>query len=134
MATPPPTFEPELVLDEQKRDTRGRRITDAKRKTEIISGYASSGLSQREYARQEGVNYHTLVAWLGQSRRLDGVTAEVAATVPKHAGPRFTEVSWPGSPGLSRLEVVLPDGVVLRGEDPAALVVLLRALMPRRPC
>jgi len=59
----------ELIDDEHKRDTRGRRIAEPHRRAEIIAGYASGGLTQKAYARREGVNDHTLVAWLGQSRR-----------------------------------------------------------------
>jgi len=132
MATPPPSSE--LIIEEPKRDTRGRRITNSQRKSEIVAGYESSGLTQREFARREGVNYHTLVAWLGQSRRVGGDAASVATTASERAVPRFAEASWPARAGSSRLEVVLSDGVTVRGEDPAELVILLRALMPRRPC
>lgn len=63
----------ELIDDEHKRDTRGRRIAEPHRRAESIAGYASGGLTQKAYARREGVNDHTLVAWLGQSRRVTAV-------------------------------------------------------------
>lgn len=122
----------ELVDDQRKSDTRGRRIAGPERRAEIIAGYATSGMTQKAYARREGVNYHTLVAWLGRSRR-DQTATEPA---PEANAPRFAQLAWPpdAGPTSSRLEIVLPDGVTLRGDDPAALLVLLGALAPRRSC
>lgn len=128
----------ELIDDEHKRDTRGRHIAEPHRKAEIVAGYAASGLTQKAYAWREGVNYHTLVFWLGQSRRgsIPGAATRIAIDAT-HA-PRFAQLAWPPAtpiaPSTSRLEVVLPDGVILRGDDPAALLILLRALAPRRAC
>jgi hypothetical protein len=46
--------------------------------------------------------------------------------------------NWPGrllQPATAfRLEVVLPDGVTVRGDDAAAILVVLRALAPRLSC
>jgi len=126
----------ELIDDEHKRDTRGRRIAERHRRAEIIAGYASSGLTQKAYARREGVNYHTLVAWLGQSRR--HCSPPRSARETEVNAPRFAQLTWPpaacAAPNASRLEVVLPDGVTLRGDDPAAMLILLRALAPNRIC
>jgi transposase-like protein len=128
------TTDTELIDDRHKRDGRGRRITEPRRREEIIAGYAASGLTQKAYARREGVNYHTLVAWLGQGRRHGA--AQAAGFAPEANTPRFAQLAWPplAPPTSARLEVVLPDGVTIRGDDPAALLVLLRALAPRRPC
>lgn len=128
----------ELIDDAHKRDTRGRRIAEPERRAEIVAGYLSSGLTQKAYARREGVNYHTFVSWLGRSRR---------PVAPPHPGseseasaptPRFVQLTWPpaapAAPTASRIEVVLPDGITLRGDDPAALLILLRALAPRPRC
>jgi transposase-like protein len=134
---PDTTTETELMDDRHKRDGRGRRIADPQRREEIVAGYAGSGLTQKAYARREGVNYHTLVSWLGRSRR-DSAAIE-SPRRPSEAAtpvPQFARLSWPPTAPASaaRLEVVLPDGVLLRGEDPAALLILLNALAPRRPC
>ena len=69
MATAASTTEVELIEDEDKRDKRGRRIAEPRRRAEIVAAYAASGLTQKAYARREGVNYHTLVSWLGRTRR-----------------------------------------------------------------
>ena len=141
METPSTTTE--LIKDYRKRDTRGRRITEPTRKAEIISGYGASGLTQKAYARSEGVNYHTLVSWLGQSRRASGPPARSTQQTEVNA-PGFAQLTWPptlpSAPAettAARLEVVLPDGVIVRGDEPASLVVLLRALASLaagRPC
>lgn len=138
-----PVITTELIKDYRKHDTRGRRITEPKRKAEIISGYAASGLTQKAYARSEGVNYHTLVSWLGQSRLVGGSRPRSKQQTEAKA-PGFAQITWPpplpGAPAettAARLEVVLPDGVIVRGDDPASLVVLLRALASLatgRPC
>lgn len=129
-ASPPTT---ELVDDQRKHDTRGRHIAGPERRAEIVAGYATSGLTQKAYARREGVNYHTLVAWLGQSRRQAG--PQVAASTAEADTPRFAQLTWPPAASIPlRLEVVLPDGVTVRGDDAAAMLVLLRALAPRLPC
>jgi transposase-like protein len=142
MATTPTLIE--LMADEHKRDTRGRHIATPERRAEIVAGYRASGLTQKAYARREGVNYHTLVSWLGQSRHHSARPHRPAAESEPSPAPRFAQLTWPpalpsppASPAMARLEVVLPDGVTLRGDDPAALVILLRALTslsPRRPC
>jgi transposase-like protein len=140
-----PVITTELIKDYRKHDTRGRRITEPSRKAEIISGYAASGLTQKAYARSEGVNYHTLVSWLGQSRRTSVSGSRPMAKQQTEAkAPGFAQITWPpalpSAPATStaaRLEVVLPDGVIVRGDDPSALVVLLRALAALasgRPC
>ncbi len=123
----------ELVDDQRKHDTRGRHIAGPERRAEIIAGYAPSGLTQKAYARREGVNYHTFVAWLGQSRRHAAPSAAVPAV--EADTPRFAQLAWPPAASIpSRLEVVLPDGVTVRGDDAAAMLVLLRVLAPRLPC
>ena len=129
----------EVLNDEHKRDTRGRRIAERQRKAELISGYASSGLTQKAYARREGVNYHTFVSWLGQNRRLGSVpslSGKAATNAAK--APGFVQLTWPApsaaTSSAQRLEVVLADGVTVRGDDPAAMMLLLRALVPARTC
>jgi transposase-like protein len=116
------------VLDlEHKQDTRGRRISDESRREAVLAGYPGSGLTQKAYARREGINYHTLVAWLGQVRRERGESPRRRTTPVTTPGPaRFAEVSL-GAPA-PRLEVVLPDGMIVRGIDPVALLTLIRGL------
>ena len=109
----------EVVDDKQKRDRRGRRIVAVQRRAELLAAYDASGLTQGAFARREGINVHTLVAWLGR-RRHEG-TARPAV--------RFREISLAAnSAGQVALEVVLPGGMIVRGSSAAAVAELVRAL------
>ena len=109
----------EVVDDRQKRDTRGRKIVAAERRVELLAAYDASGLTQSAFARREGINLHTLVAWLGR-RRSEGVAAPAV---------RFQEVCMArGTKADAMLEVALPGGVVVRGSSAAMVAELVRAL------
>lgn len=111
----------EVVSDEAKRDTRGRKIIAAARWRELVAQYEGSGLTQSKFARREGINYSTFVAWLGRCRR--------TRLMVRTSSTRFVEAQLPvGNGATKRLEVVLPNGVVLRGEEIATLVALVKAL------
>ena len=85
------TITPEVLREEAKRDTRGRRIVEAERWRELLAAYATSELTQAKFARREGVNYHTFVAWLGRSgrrsRRRGGRRRFIEARVPAAGWP-----------------------------------------------
>ena len=114
----------EVVDDKQKRDTRGRRIVAAERRAELLAAYDAGGLTQRAFARREGVNFHTLVGWL-QRRRGEGAVAPAM---------RFQELCVASSAKADgTLEVTLPGGLIVRGSSAAAVAELVRALR-RNPC
>lgn len=103
-------------LVEAKRDEKGRRITPAPEREAVVRAYEESGLTQRAFARREGIKYSTLVSWVQRWRR------EQAAG----SRPAFAEFTMTGPAGL---EMRLPDGVVIRGasvEDVAKLLRLVR--------
>lgn len=109
----------ELVEDRRKSDARGRRIVAAERRAELLAAYAASGLTQRAFARREGVNFHPFIGWL--QRR-----AGANRTAPRM---RFQELSVAAAPkAAATLEVVLPGGWIVRGHDVAAVAELARAL------
>lgn len=118
----------ELVIEESKRDRRGRRLTAAARREELLRDYARSGLTQAEFARREGIKYPTFASWV-QARR--SATPE-ATSASKRAGPvRFAQV--PMSALASReaneaLSVTLPGGLVVRGSDAGLIAALVKAL------
>ncbi len=115
----------ELVDDKQRRDTRGRRIVAAERREELLTAYEASGLTQSAFARREGINFQTFVAWLGQ-RRKGGVTAPTV---------RFQEVCLtPAGRTEPSLEVMLPGGLVVRGTSAAGVAELVRALRASERC
>ena len=115
----------EVLDDKYRRDTRRRRIVAKERQAELLRAYDVSDLSQREFARREGVNFHTFVEWLQRRRRAAGVKPP----------PRFQELSLPFTPKVSgvapaaALEVQLADGTTIRGsnvEEVARLLQLIR--------
>ena len=63
------TISAELVTSEEKRDSRGRRIASDARREAVLAAYDRCGVTQRAFARSEGVSYHTLVTWLTRRRR-----------------------------------------------------------------
>jgi transposase-like protein len=117
------TVTAEILDGGEKRDTRGRRIADAARRAEVLAAYATSGLTQQAFARQEGVNYHTLVAWLGRERRS-------APTLPTATPGQisFRQLQLGPTPHRAALEVALPGGLVVRGGDAAQVAALVKAL------
>lgn len=115
------TITPEVLREETKRDTRGRRIIEAGRWQELLAAYATSGLTQAQFARREGVNYHTLVARLARERG----RSQPAGPAPTFVEARVAAAGWPPA---AALEVQLPGGAIVRGHDPAAVAALVQAL------
>jgi len=105
----------ELVNTGEKRDSRGRRIAKAEHRAAMVAAYEASGLTQREFAEREGLKFWSFTSWLRRHRQQRGVTsfAEVSAAAARPSGP---------------LEVVLPNGVTVRGTDLEQLVALVERL------
>ena len=115
-----------MLAEKCKSDTRGRRIVSAQRWEEVLGAYPASGLTQEQYARREGVNYHTLVSRLGRARLESGGKAgahgERSQSGPLVSG--FIEAMLPsGVASAAALEVVTPSGFIIRGDDPEAVAV-----------
>lgn len=106
-------------LEIGKRDEQGRRIADAAEREKLLGAFAASGMTQRSFARREGINYFTFATWLRKKR--------LAAMVPAPKRPAFLEVGVRPA-AATRLEVVLPDGVIIRGAHGAEVAALVRAL------
>ena len=123
------TSNTEVVDDQSKHDTRGRHIKDAGRREELLARYKTSGMTQKAFAKREGVNFHTFSAWLAKHRRQSGTSLQ-PAPMPR-ASAAFVELR--ASAGLApapsaALEVVLRDGRVARGTDASTLAALVRLL------
>lgn len=112
----------ELVDGSEKRDVSGRKLAGEARRVALLEAYDRSGLTQRAFSAREGVNYHTLVTWLVRRRREGpaGAAQEQAPVV------RFAQVRLPRVGGA--LEMVLPNGIVIRGADAAQVSALVKAL------
>ena len=120
----------ELIEDETKQDTAGRRITSVQRREELLRGYDQSGLTQAGFARREAINYQTFVAWVRERR--------LRTTAAKGSGPagrvQFAEVNLPPPTprelgrNTESLSVTLPDGLVVRGANAVEVAALVKAL------
>ena len=110
----------ELVDSGETRDRRGRRITKAQRRSELVTDFRSSGLTMAAFARREGINYATFAGWVAAQR-----------VEPAKSQIKFREVQLPALPPPkddAPLEVRLPDGTMVRGGKVADVVTLLKAL------
>lgn len=111
----------ELVETGEKRDTRGRRVTPAERRLQMVAAYRASGLTMAAFARRERINYATFAGWVSK--------AASQRTAP--APIKFSQVALPfAAPAttVDPLEVRLADGTVLRGSRVCDLAALVRAL------
>lgn len=108
-------------LEIGKQDERGRRLANAAEREKLLVAFAASGMTQRAFSQREGINYFTFATWL-RKQRLGAMASK--------AKPAFVEVGVPALAvaAASRLEVVLPDGVIVRGMDSAEVAALVRRL------
>lgn len=77
------TTAPELLTAESKRDQRGRRITPAARRAELVEAYRANGLTVAENAARR---HHLAHARQHDSRRAGGI---VEPDVPAKVGTRL---------------------------------------------
>ena len=59
----------ELVATEEMRNSQRRKIAWDARRESMLAAYDRCGVTHREFARNDGVNRHTLVEWLLRRRR-----------------------------------------------------------------
>lgn len=119
------SIEAELYGESGKRDGKGRQLLGENEWYRLLSEYDASGLTQKVFCQREGVKYGTFVAWLGRRKKKRESGEAVVAQ------PKFHSLGNVGSitGASSKLEVQLPDGVLLRGENArelSRLVMLLR--------
>lgn len=112
----------ELVDTGEKRDARGRRVTAAERRREMVEAYRASGTTMAAFARRERIKYATFAGWVAKAGE------KPAAKGPIHFAELRTPFRLPGAAAEARLEVRLPDGTVLRGAHVAEVVLLAKAL------
>ena len=114
------SIEAEVCSEEVQKDRKGRRMLGRKEWFRLMGEYDGSGLTQEAFGEREGINYHTFVAWLGRRRR--------GGVEPGPDTGKFHELSLSGPVSNSSLEVVLPDGTLIRGEDAVGMSELVRLL------
>lgn len=110
----------ELIDTGEKRDRRGRRISQAERRAEAVAVWRGSGLTMAAFARREGLAYSTFAGWV----------LKAARRRPADNRPHFAEVHLGPvlAPGAGLLEVRLPDGTMVRGASVPDLAALVKAL------
>jgi transposase-like protein len=109
------TIGAELVDTGAKRDGRGRRLAVREEARAALAAYESSGLTQREFAKREGIKFHTFTGWLKRYRQPGGRLA-------------FAEVRVAKPARSSKLTVKMPSGLVVRGTDASQVAELIRLL------
>jgi transposase-like protein len=105
----------ELVETGAKQDLRGRRLAVRAEAQAAVAAYERSGLTQREFARREGIKFFTFVGWLKRYRQ-------------PGEKPAFAEVRVAPPKVGSKLTVKLPSGLVVRGTDSAQMADLIKRL------
>ena len=106
---------------------RGRQALTPEQIAKHVAALRQSGMSVAAFARQEGLSYYSLRAWLQRAKRA------ARACAPR---PRFQTMPLSSLLGQTwAAEVVGPTGVTVRlsAQVPPALVVQLIALASR-PC
>ena len=117
------TITTELI--EQKRDERGRKITSKAERAALVAAYAQSGLTQKAFAKKEGIKFCTFTSWLQQRREVAPAVSGVM---------RFAEVELPGRGEASALEVQLADGTIVRGRSAAEVAKVAGILRSEKRC
>lgn len=112
----------EVVDTGEKRDARGRRVTPAEGRRQMVQSYRSSGMTMAAFARRERLNYATFAGWVAKAQR------HAVAKRPVEFAEVRMPFAVPSAAPDDHLEVRFPDGTVLRGGRVADVVALVRAL------
>jgi len=123
------TGDTELIDTGEKRDCLGRRRTPVERRQELLTAFRQSGLTQKAFARREGITYTTFCCWAQAERRKGKLPVAPAGRKRRREGApvRFVEAKLPAAVAAP-LEVRLPDGTSVRGTSAAEVAALVRAL------
>ena len=115
------SLSPEVCNDLEKRDGLGRRLLSKDQWSEVLTAYDSSGMTQKAFCRHEGLNHNSFVYQLSLRRNKTLVCDDTA--------PKFRQLQMSTAvSGCFALEVSLPCGAVVRGNDAAELAPLIRLL------
>ena len=109
------TIAAELVETGAKKDARGRRLAVREEAQAALAAYERSGLTQREFAKREGIKFYTFTGWLKRYRG-------------QGEKPAFAQVRVAKRAAGSKLTVKLPNGLVVRGTDAGQMAELIKLL------
>ena len=104
-------------MDIPGRDRVGRGWYTAQAKADYIERFRQSGLSQRGFCEREGLKLPTFSSWINKAK-------------PKPStGFREVSIGPVGSFGSGLgIEVILPDGIIIRGQDAGELTGMIKLL------
>ena len=105
-----------------KSDRTGRTRYSAEYKREVLDAFEASSLSAPAFARQCGIKYPTLAAWIA-GRKRDGRPPAVASD-----RPAFLLAEFSAAADGDVLEVRLPGGAVARAAGRAQVKLLAELL------
>jgi hypothetical protein len=63
------TIVAEVMDNGEKRASRGRRLTAADRRAEVVRAYRASGLTMAGFARRERIKYSTFAGWVWKAAK-----------------------------------------------------------------
>ena len=104
-----------------KSDQTGRTRYTSQYKREVLDAYESSSLSAPAFARQCGIKYPTLAAWITARKRS-------VQSAPRGNTPAFLVAEVASSAGGSALEVQFSGGVIVRASDSEQIRLLATLL------
>jgi transposase-like protein len=108
------------MASRKSNSVRRHRLTPPQRQR-LLAHYHRGQLGQREFAARHGVGHSTLGKWLQQER----ITGQPSVS--------FKEVMLPNSPTRWALEIVNPQGWIVRLAQSSDLETLC-PLLPLLPC
>lgn len=118
-----------VEVEDGKRDQRGRRITPAARRAELVEGYRASGQTMEQYAKLEGIKRHTLAKWVFLHDQRSRAVESASSGTSGRSGGGFAQVNVVAAARPSwAYELTLPNGWVVRAADAMAVAQLLGAV------
>ena len=123
----------EVIPTEVRKDRLGRRTLGRERRDELLSRFATSGMTQAAFARKEGVSEQTFASWRKRVRK-EGKARPASTSymqgVPGHpVQPAFRELTVAPPPSsVAAPIVVVFGGVEARCADAVTAAALIKAL------
>jgi transposase-like protein len=114
------------IGDPSKQDSRGRRVVNREEREQLLEEYERSGLTQKAFARQAGVKYATFVGWIRRRRKERQDQRRGSAVKFESVG---TLEAF-----LPVVEVQLPDGIIVRGQQAREVARLVEQLRSPHGC
>ena len=103
-------------------DSRGRSLRKRGERDKVLKLYDESEMTQKDFAKMYGIKYTTFSGWL-KMRRQNEKEAVHKDELFHQLKPHTVQ-----APASSMLELQLPNGIVLRGENPSLLLEFFKQM------